>query len=109
MNVEVVESTIQIQIIDENTVVETTATDTIAIEIVDTGPQGPPGEAATGYNFIQSTPQVTWTIAHNLGYKPNLACFNTGGVGIVGSELHLSNNTLTVTFNTPQSGTARLI
>lgn len=76
-----------------------------------TGPQGPPGPpgAAGGsvsvYN--QTTPLATWVVNHNLGRYP-------GGVTILDSQgnveiadiVYGSLNTFTVTFATPQTGSA---
>jgi hypothetical protein len=80
---------------------------TSAISIVNAGPVGPAG-AGTGYNFSQLSDLSTWTINHNLGYKPSVQTFTVGGLEVLGEVQHISSNQVTVTFNTAISGTARL-
>jgi hypothetical protein len=99
MNIQIIENTAGITVLEDRVSV---------IEIVGVGPQGPAGAAANSFNFTQSTPQSVWTINHNLGYFPNVNVFSVGGLEIVASVAHLSNNTTEVSFTTPTAGTARL-
>lgn len=64
---------------------------------------------AAGYDFNQPSPSLTWTINHNLGYKPAVDIFSTGGVKMVAEVLHVSGNQTVVTFKTATAGFARLI
>lgn len=89
--------------------VEVLYQDSVIVEVVDAGPQGPRGDSGSGYVFTQISPLSIWNINHNLGYRPALNSVTSGGLTIEGSVLHLSNNQLTITFNTPTSGTARLV
>lgn len=73
------------------------------------GPQGPPGASGAGYVHTQASAATTWTIAHNLGFYPDVSAFNTGNVEIAGQVIHLSTNVTQITFNSPQAGTARLV
>lgn len=61
-----------------------------------------------GYDFTQASASATWTIAHNLGYKPSVSAFSVGGVEMMASVTHLSTNTLQLDFNLPVAGSARL-
>ena len=61
------------------------------------------------YNYIQSIASTTWTIAHNLGRKPIVMTYTTGGVSLLGTVTNLSSNLLTITFSAPIAGIARLI
>lgn len=79
-----------------------------AISVTNSGPVGPPGRGA-GYDYVQSSPSDNWVINHNLGYKPTVQVFTVGGLEIIGEIQHVSNNQVTVTFNTPLAGSARLI
>jgi hypothetical protein len=72
------------------------------------GPRGPKGDSWAGFNYIQNLPLVTWAIAHNLGYKPSVSTFSAGGVVMLGSVTHLSDNVVQIDFNTPVSGSAHL-
>lgn len=71
----------------------------------DTGDVGPPGVG--GFDFTQSTPAATWTINHNLGYRPGVDLFTVGGVEMEAEVVHLSLNTTLVYFLTPTAGSAR--
>jgi hypothetical protein len=77
------------------------------IVVTTLGPPGPPGPVA-GFDFTQSSAAVSWTINHNLGYRPSVQVFNVGGLEVLGEIQHTSNNQTIVTFNTAMAGTARL-
>jgi hypothetical protein len=72
------------------------------------GQDGTDGEGDGGYDFTQSTPAAIWTIAHNLGRRPAVQTFSTGGVEFEGQVTHLSDNVLQIDFNIAVAGTARL-
>ena len=75
-------------------------------------PTGPPGSttAAAGYTHNQVSPLAVWTVAHNLGRRPNVSVSSVGGVGVVQPEInYLSDNVLTITFDVPFSGRAYAI
>lgn len=74
----------------------------------DVGPQGPPGESGAGYTHTQSSDLSTWTIAHNLGFRPAVQAFSVGGVEIIGDIAHLSTDVVMISFVSPQRGFARL-
>lgn len=61
------------------------------------------------YTFTTLNPLSTWTINHNLGYKPIVQLFNSGSQMIFGSVSHTSVNQVVVSFTLPTSGFARLI
>lgn len=71
------------------------------------GVPGPPGQSS-GINFTQSTPSSTWTINHNLGYRPSIDLFTVGGVIMLGEVVHISLNQIVVNFTEPVAGFARL-
>jgi hypothetical protein len=71
------------------------------------GPQGPPGGAA--FVHQQTTPATTWTINHNLGYKPSVELLDSGSQEIDGEIMHTSDNQTVVTLNPASAGLARLI
>jgi hypothetical protein len=84
---------------------------TQAIAIVNAGPPGPPGPpgpSGAGYDFNQASPATTWTINHNLGYRPSVQMFTVGGLEVLGEIQHTSNNQTLISFNTAVAGTARL-
>lgn len=78
------------------------------VEILIPGVQGP-AASAEGFNFTQISASTTWTIAHNLGYRPVVETWTTGGAKIFGSAVNLSVNVVQITFNTALAGTARCV
>lgn len=82
-----------------------------SIRIVSGGVQGPPGPAGpagSSYEHTQAVAATVWTVPHNLGYRPGVTVLTTGGLEVLADVLHLSANTLTITFLAPLAGTARL-
>jgi hypothetical protein len=76
-----------------------------------TGPQGPAGPAGTSggaFTHTQMSNAVSWSITHNLGYRPAVTTFDNVGDEIVGRVAHSSVNALTVHFSVAVSGTAHL-
>src|SRR6185312_1864943 len=58
-------------------------------------------------NFIFNTPQSTWTINHNLNtLNIVIVTYDSNGNQIQGSIQLVNLNTATITFVTPQTGTA---
>lgn len=71
------------------------------------GPPGPSGTAGGRYIHTQSSPLAIWTVPHNLGFRPDVTITTIGGQEVWGGEvLHLSFNTLTLTFDVPFVGYA---
>lgn len=62
--------------------------------------------APTKYEHIQNIESSTWTINHNLGYKPNISIFDSQRIEVNLDIHHLNNNTTIATSEVPFSGTA---
>ena len=61
------------------------------------------------YEFYQTTPSTTWSIAHGLGRYPIVRIF-VGNQEVQPMSITFDTmNTVTVTFSTPQSGQAKLV
>lgn len=73
------------------------------------GPRGTDGAAAGAYIHTQSAPSATWTMNHNLGYRPSCTLLTTGGVEFEGTVTHTSVNQAVASFEAAVSGTARFI
>ena len=79
-----------------------------------TGPAGPAGitagqiPALVSYTHNQSATSTTWTITHNLNFKPNVTVFDSAESMVEGSVTHTSNTTLSITFSAAISGRAHL-
>lgn len=72
------------------------------------GPPGPAGPSGAGTTFTQASPSGTWTINHNLGYRPSVEIIDAGGNEVEATVTHTSLNQTVVTFTTPIAGIARL-
>lgn len=85
---------------------------TAEVSIVLGGPVGPPGPplspASASYFHTQGAASYVWTIHHNLGFRPNISCFEDDDVEIHGEIFHVDVNTLTVTYPILVSGYAIL-
>ena len=60
------------------------------------------------YTHNQSTASSTWTITHNLGYRPAVSVVDSGGNHVVGDVNYVSVNALTISFSAPFGGSAYL-
>lgn len=66
------------------------------------GPQGPPGASTSSFTepFVAMSVVV---VNHNLGFKPNVTIL-VSDIEVEADVVHNSINSLTVTFNTAQTG-----
>ena len=60
------------------------------------------------YAHTQSVSSATWTITHNLGYRPAVSVVDSGGNYVVGDVNYVSVNALTISFSSPFGGSAYL-
>lgn len=105
VNVSSVTNTVTVTENGSSTVVTVPVTSTVTA--ITQGPQGPSGAAAFVYQ--QTAPATTWTINHNLGYKPSVELLDSGSQEIDGDVSHPSDNQTVVTLNPASAGLARLI
>ena len=63
---------------------------------------------AGSYAHTQSVSSATWTITHNLGYRPAVSVVDSGGNYVVGDVNYISTNALTISFSAPFGGFAYL-
>lgn len=71
------------------------------------GPQGPVGAPAT-YTHNQAMPSATWTIVHNLGFRPAVDAYDTADQECEGDIAHPDLDTTVLTFSAAFAGWARL-
>lgn len=107
MNIEIIEPKVTVEVIEDVVTLQVQDNESQVIEIVAVGPQGPAGAAANSFVFTQNTPSNLWVVNHNLGYFPTVDVFSSGGLELLASVIHLSNNTTQIQFSIPISGTAR--
>jgi hypothetical protein len=69
------------------------------------GDKGDPGLNAI-YEHVQSSASSTWTVNHNLGFRPNVSVKTVGGVEVFVEVLHASINQVIIYFDTPIAGIA---
>ena len=60
------------------------------------------------YSHTQSVSSATWTITHNLGYRPAVSVVDSGGNHVIGDVNYISTNSLTISFSSPFGGSAYL-
>lgn len=72
------------------------------------GIPGPKGDPGSGFTFEQTSPSDSWLINHNLGFRPSVDLFTTGGMEMLGEVVHISVNQTVVNFNGAIAGFARL-
>ena len=77
------------------------------------GPQGPPGQDAIGsaietsYRHVQALPDATWTVNHNLGYRPGgLTILNTAGDAMEADPVYMDSNIIVINFSLAVAGEA---
>lgn len=78
-----------------------------AVTKITVGKQGPPGAPGTSpprFTFVQSVANATWTVNHNLGYKPHVSVLSVGGLEMLAEVLHASDNQVLVLFDSPKLG-----
>jgi len=63
---------------------------------------------SAGYIHTQSVPAETWTINHNLGFRPSVELLDSGGQEIDGAVSHPSVNQTVITLSPATAGLARL-
>lgn len=54
--------------------------------------------------FLQLTPNVMWTLNHNLGYRPHVTVLSDGGVEMISQIIHTSINQVLIYFDEPKKG-----
>jgi len=83
---------------------------TSTVTAITVGPQGGLGSGGNAaYEFVQAAPATTWTINHNLGFRPSVEILDAGSQEIDGEISHPSVNQTVVTLNPASAGLARLI
>jgi hypothetical protein len=66
------------------------------------------GSQDLGYVHIQENASLTWTIAHGLGFTPNITVVDTAGTVVEGSYNYPNSNTVVLSFIGAFSGRAYL-
>jgi hypothetical protein len=72
------------------------------------GPQGPSGTSGGSYAFEQQFNSTSWTVVHNLGYRPAITVQDYFKNTIEGDINHIDTSTVQLTFAEAVSGYAYL-
>ena len=79
-------------------------------EIVEIGLQGPPGppgiSGGANFSHTQSVSSDTWTVNHNLGFRPAVSTLSVGGREMWSEVIHTGVNQFIAYFDAPVSGIA---
>jgi hypothetical protein len=78
----------------------------VVVDVVTVGPQGPSSASTT---YAQPTASSTWTINHNLGYRPHIDLYDLNFELFEGQITHTSVNTSVIVLTIPTAGYARLL
>ncbi len=68
-----------------------------------------PGTTAPRFTHTQASAATSWTVNHNLGYRPTVTIFSAGGVEVEAGILHTTLNQVQLSFNVAVSGTATFL
>lgn len=85
----------------------------ITLEIGQPGPQGPPGPPGppgepSAYTHSQTVADASWTIHHDLPYRPNVTVVDSAGTVLIADVRYLDDTTITVNHSWPTAGYAYL-
>ena len=78
-----------------------------SVSVITAAEQGPPGVSAASYTHTQASASSTWTVNHNLGFRPSVEILSAGGVEIEGTVTHTSVNQAILSFTSSITGSAR--
>ena len=95
----------QVLITEEASQVVIQQPQTAVVELTTPGPQGPAG---AGFVFTQSSSASSWTINHNLGFKPSVDVYDSGSQQIQAEVSHASINQTIILLTASTAGFARL-
>lgn len=83
-----------------------------AVDNTDDVPEGTTNKYFTvgrvSYEHMQGAANNSWTITHNLGFKPNVTVIDSAGNIVEGEIAYTNTNSLTVSFQSAFSGNAYL-
>lgn len=101
----VTSATQSVQVVSGGSVIQTSV---LAGPTVTINSGGGGGGSAGGYDHVQNSAATTWTINHNLGYRPAVSLLSVGGVEMEATVTHISANQVQATFASAVAGRARL-
>lgn len=76
----------------------------VVVTVGTQGPAGAAGAAGSAYTHTQSVAASSWTVTHNLGYRPAVSVLTDGGQLRLAEVTHLSVNQCRVDFAAASTG-----
>jgi hypothetical protein len=77
------------------------------LSVAQQGPPGPPGVSANAFfHHAQPAASDTWTVNHNLGFRPAVSLLSDGGKEMWAEVIHTGVNQFIAYFDAPTSGIA---
>lgn len=67
----------------------------------------PLGAGSPNFIHTQGSAATSWTVNHNLGFRPAVEVFSAGGAEVDAEILHTSLNQTVISFNAAVTGSAR--
>jgi hypothetical protein len=91
----------QVFVTAKGELVQVNITDGLPMPFPVPGPQGDPGVSGGSYTHNQDVAASTWTINHNLGYKPaGIKIFDSAGNECYGTIISMTTNQIIINFGT---------
>lgn len=91
----------------DSKVVFQTITEKVFLTKAMQGPPGPPGSSSNAsFEHPQVSASDTWTVNHNLGFRPAVSILSVGGREMWAEVIHTSVNQFIAYFDAPTSGIA---
>jgi hypothetical protein len=92
---------------DDSSVLQEVVEEVVIVSEAEQGPPGPPGVSSNAsYTHTQASASDTWTINHNLGFRPSVALLSVGGREMLAEVIHTGANQAIAYFDSPISGQA---
>lgn len=77
------------------------------LAVAEQGVPGPPGVSSNAsFQHTQAVASDTWTVNHNLGFRPAVSLLSDGGREMWAEVIHTSVNQFIAYFDAPTSGIA---
>jgi hypothetical protein len=92
---------------DDSSVLQEVVAEVVIVSESEQGPPGPPGiSGGANFSHTQSVASDTWTVNHNLGFRPAVSTLSVGGREMWSEVVHASVNQFIAYFDAPVSGIA---
>jgi hypothetical protein len=92
---------------EESSILQEVVSEVVIVSAAEQGPPGPAGVSSNAsFSHTQSAASDTWTVNHNLGFRPAASILSVGGKEMWAEVIHTSNNQFLAYFDAPVAGVA---